>query len=112
MSRKTHEAMSELFDADEVESVLRATFYAAERGAGATRPIPQDRPAPPKKARPKPKKAEHYEVICISMYNEDLARLDAKVAELKRAGHRKMNRSALIRFALDQVDVDKLPRSY
>jgi hypothetical protein len=100
MTRKTHEAMSELFDADEVESVLRATFYT------------KDRPAPPKKARPKPKKAEHYEVICISMYKEDLERLDAKVAELKRAGHRKMSRSALIRFALDTMDLEDLPRSY
>jgi hypothetical protein len=112
MTRKTNEAMSELFDADEVESVLRATFYAPERHDGATSPIRKDRPAPPKKARPKPKRAEHYEVICISMYKEDLERLDAKVAELKRAGHRKMSRSALIRFALDTVDVAALPRSY
>ena len=100
MTQKTNEAIDALFDTDEVERVLRTTFYAKER------------PAPPKKARPKPKKAEHYEVICISMYTEDLARLDAKVAELKRTGHRKMSRSALIRFALDQVDVEELPRSY
>ena len=57
-------------------------------------------------------KPDHYEVICISLYTEDLARLDAKVADLKVRGHRKMNRSSLIRFALDQVDASKLPRAY
>ncbi len=105
MSRKSTEAMQGLFDGDEVESVLRATFYSKK----VAEPIA---PAPPKKARPKAEKPDHYEVICISMYKEDLERLDAKVKELKGAGHRKMNRSALIRFALDQVDASKLPRSY
>ena len=65
-----------------------------------------------KSDRPKAAAAEHYSVVCISLYNEDLERLDAKVAELKRAGHRKMTRSALIRFALDQVNTRKLPKSY
>ena len=46
------------------------------------------------------------------MYKEDLARLDEKVRALKDSGHRKMSRSALIRFALDQVDLTKLPKSY
>ncbi len=60
----------------------------------------------------KKKKPDHYEVICISLYKEDLARLDAKVAKLKLSGHRKMSRSALIRYALDTADLDGLPRSY
>ncbi|MCZ7681915.1 MAG: hypothetical protein M5U28_25230 [Sandaracinaceae bacterium] len=51
-------------------------------------------------------------MICISLYKEDLARLDAKVRELKERGHRKMSRSALIRYALDTVDLEALPRSY
>jgi len=57
-------------------------------------------------------KPDHYEVICISMYKEDLARLDAAVAELKRSGHRKISRSALIRFALATMDVEELPRPF
>ncbi len=76
------------------DEVLREEFY-----------LP---PAP----RTKPVRPEHYEVICISLYKEDLARLDAKVAELKARGHRKMSRSALIRFALDHVDTRKLPKAY
>ena len=86
---------------DEVEEVLRDTFYAAPKVLSS-----------PKKRRRKAAKSDHYKVICISMYLDDLARLDDKVAELKQSGHRKMSRSALIRFALDQVDLSKLPPSY
>jgi hypothetical protein len=56
------------------------------------------------KARP-----THYKVICISMYTRDLEDLDAKVAELKRRGWTKANKSQLIRLALSQIDIDKLP---
>jgi hypothetical protein len=50
----------------------------------------------------------HYKVICISMYTTDLDDLDAKVAELKRRGMTKANRSMLIRTAIGQLDVDDL----
>lgn len=53
---------------------------------------------------------DHYKVICISLYNEDLARLDVMVQRLKARGLTKANRSALIRYALDQVDLDKVPK--
>jgi hypothetical protein len=98
--------MKDVFERDEVRDILRERFYVGPGG--------------PKKAAPKKKKAkradkpkpDHYEVICISMYKEDLARLDEAVTALKKRGHRKMSRSALIRFALDTMDVGKLPRSY
>lgn len=51
-----------------------------------------------------------YVTITISTYPRDLAKLDAMVAELKRRGFTKANRSALIRVALDQLDLDKVPR--
>jgi hypothetical protein len=44
------------------------------------------------------------------MYNRDLERLDELVGELKARGLTKANRSALIRAALDQIDLDKVPR--
>jgi hypothetical protein len=44
------------------------------------------------------------------MYTRDLARMDALVLALKERGVTKANRSALIRAALDQVDLDKIPR--
>ena len=61
------------------------------------------------KAKAKP---THYKVVSISLYNEDIERIDGLVKELKRRGFTKMNRSALIRFAIDTADIDKLPRQY
>lgn len=90
--------MKDVFDEDEVQHVLAKRFYRPE-------------PAKPKKKTKKPK-PDHYEVICISLYRNDLERLDKHVAALKKGGHRKMNRSALIRFALDTMDLDQLPKSY
>src|SRR5258708_1604098 len=58
---------------------------------------------------PKPPRPTHYKVICISMYTRDLEELEAKVAELKRRGWTKANKSQLIRLALSQIDLDKLP---
>ena len=60
-------------------------------------------------AKPKP---THYRIVCISLYNEDIQRLETMVAELKRRGHTKANKSQLIRAALDQVDLDKVPKGY
>lgn len=51
-----------------------------------------------------------YRVICISLYRRDLEDLDARVAELKRRGHTRANRSRLIRAALAQLDLERVPR--
>ncbi len=53
---------------------------------------------------------DRYKVICISIYKSDLARLDEKVKLLKGRGHTKANRSALIRHALDALDLNQVPR--
>ena len=92
-----------MFGEDEVREVLRESFYAPAQPKAAKKT---------KKAKKKAKKPDHYDVICISLYKEDLGRLDQKVQALKAKGHRKMSRSALIRYALDTVDLDALPRSY
>jgi hypothetical protein len=94
-------ATNEVFDGEEVREVLSGTFYASgERPS--LRSLPGGAEAPQKPA--------HYKVICISMYNDDLARLDAMVEQLKERGLTKANRSALIRMALDQVDLSKAKR--
>ena len=53
-------------------------------------------------------KPTHYKVICSSIYKSDLARLDAKVDELRRRGWTKANRSKLIRVAIDELDLDRV----
>ncbi|HJK94645.1 MAG TPA: hypothetical protein RMH85_16455 [Polyangiaceae bacterium LLY-WYZ-15_(1-7)] len=107
MSGKGNEAgaLDALFEGDEVQEVLAERFYGGEPAKAE----PRGRKRKRRKAKAKP---DHYSVICISLYKEDLERLDAKVAELKESGHRKMSRSALIRFALDHMDTDKLPKAY
>ncbi len=87
-----------LSDAD---AILSEEYYGRRtaNGNAAT-------PAPKRAKLPRP---THYKVICISMYTRDLEDLDAKVAELKRRGWTKANKSQLIRLALSQIDIDKLP---
>lgn len=87
-----------LYDRDELEGVLSGAFYTPRASAGV-------KPKAPPAERP-----THYKVICISLYTDDLAKLDEMVDELKAKGLTKANRSALIRHALEQVDLDKVPR--
>ena len=86
-----------VLDGDEVQGVLSGAFYQAPPESGRM----------PKASGAKP---THYKVICISMYTKDLGRLDELVDELKSRGITKANRSALIRVALEQLDLDKVPR--
>ena len=66
-------------------------------------------PAVVKAAKEKP---THYKVVCISLYNEDIENLERLVAELKRRGHTQANKSQLIRAALAQVDLGKIPKGF
>jgi hypothetical protein len=101
-----------VLDGDEVQGVLSGSFYsplvaaeAFEKGRG--KDAGGARSGEPAARADKP---THYKVICISMYTKDLERLDTLVEELKARGLTKASRSALIRAALDQVDLDKVPR--
>jgi hypothetical protein len=82
--------------------VLQNGFYAGS-APSPTEPIPEV----PTKRDAKP---SHYKVICISMYTDDLKRLDSMVEALKARGLTKANRSALIRYALGEVDLDRVPK--
>jgi len=88
-----------LSDAD---AILSEEYYGKRAAAGAS-------PNGAAAKRAKAQRPTHYKVICISMYTRDLEELDAKVAELKRRGWTKANKSQLIRLALSQIDVTKLP---
>jgi hypothetical protein len=91
------------------EEVLAKTFYREEEGP-APRLASLDAAGKRRRGAAKPK-PDHYEIICISIYNDDLARLDAKVEALKARGNRRMTRSALIRYALERLAVEDVPRS-
>lgn len=55
-------------------------------------------------------KPSHYKIVSISLYQEDIQRLNDLVQELRRRGHHKANKSQLIRHALAQVDLDCIPK--
>lgn len=77
---------------------------AAATGQEMTTPAP----AQGTSKRPKP---VHYKIVCISLYVEDIERLDRLVGELKRRGHTKANKSQLIRAALEQIDLEKVNKA-
>lgn len=90
------------------EDIL-ADFYRPRspgkgKKAALSLPVPE---AEPPKARP-----THYKVVCISLYNEDIERLESLVGELKRRGHSKANKSQVIREALLQIDLNRVPRQH
>lgn len=60
-----------------------------------------------RKFRPK-----HYKIVCISLYRRDIDKLEHHVRILKSRGYTKANKSQIIRFALDRVAIDQMPRMY
>jgi len=56
-------------------------------------------------------KVRPYKVVCISLYNDDITRLDAVVEKLKARNVRGVSRSSVIREALDRLDVGRVGRS-
>ena len=90
-------AASRMLDHDDVEGVLQRSFYTP----GSQQPVLRQQ---------RNSKPSHYKVICISMYTRDLAKLDEMVDSLKARGLTKANRSALIRYALSELDLDRVPR--
>jgi len=91
------QATAKVLDPTDVEGVLSQTYYSTAAGAG-------------RNAEPNGEKPTHYKVICISMYTEDLKRLDTMVDSLKARGLTKANRSALIRYALGAVNLETVPK--
>jgi hypothetical protein len=91
------EATARVLQNEDVDGVLRGSFYVPS----------SDRR---EKSAPRADKPTHYKVICISMYTDDLERLDDMVETLKARGLTKANRSALIRYALNNVKLDEVPK--
>ena len=87
------------------DTILERFYRPPVRDADA----PPSNDVPPRAQKEKP---THYKVVCISLYNEDIERLETLVAELKRRGHTKANKSQLIRAALAQVDLGKIPKGF
>lgn len=103
---KIEETFARVLDGDEVSGVLSGSFYtrpSREEAAPESRVTKKGSSSASKESKP-----THYKVICISMYTGDLERMDTLVDELKARGITKASRSALIRAALEQVDLGKI----
>ena len=85
----------------EGEQLLLDAFFGA--------PLPPAPKRPQAVRRTLAPKPQHYRIMSISMYTDDIERLEQMVAELKRRGHYKANKSQLIRHALSKVDLDEVP---
>lgn len=98
------------------DEIVAETFYQAKSPVARAEPAPRPtkRPAARRAPRRRKKKAAptHYKIVSISLYNEDIDKIDGMVQHLKENGHPKANRSALIRYAIDNVDISKMPKSY
>jgi hypothetical protein len=91
--------MSDHSDYQATAQVLDSSYYSGSESGPSVR-----------STSGKEEKPTHYKVICISMYTKDLKQLDAMVDTLKARGMTKANRSALIRYALAEVDLDNVPQ--
>ena len=98
--RSSRGVASALPEPEEVSRILQQAYYRP----GERAPVPA---TPPVKAKP-----DHYKIVCISLYREDLEHVDGLVRALKARGHTKANRSSVIRYALHGVDVTKMPKTY
>jgi hypothetical protein len=102
----------------ETDEILRDEYYGRPAHSPARVPTPVQEVEPDTDVTPRrrrvraTKKPTHYKVVCISMYLKDIENLERKVAELKRLGYTKANKSQLIRYALNQLDIDNLPVPY
>ncbi|MEZ4467339.1 MAG: hypothetical protein R3F43_23555 [bacterium] len=59
--------------------------------------------------RSKKERPGHYRSVSITLYSEDVQRLEALLAELKSRGHSRANKSLIVREALRQIDLDLIP---
>jgi len=50
--------------------------------------------------------------VNISLFPEDIELLDAMVRTLRKRGYRRVSKSQIIRYALQTVDLEKMPQSY
>jgi hypothetical protein len=124
--RKSNAPVREVLESEDVREILRDSFFARPSPADgvATPVLDVDRPSPharqpasalddarrPRKRSKKATRPDHYKVICISLYNEDLALLDRVVKDLKKRGFTKASRSAVLRAAMQQFDPSQVTR--
>ena len=104
----TETAAVELENSDEFSKV--ETLYASAFNSPDMNDIPEKTMR--KLMRKREKKPIHYRLVCISLYNKDIVRLEQLLRYSRRLGYSKANKSQIIRFALSKVNVAEMPQMY
>ena len=99
----TKRKSSDGFSSPLEDDPLVETLYRAPTKKDEATPAKRD-----KRRRPLAK-GKTYRLVTFSFYEEDVARLDALLAEAKASGRRRASRSQIVRLALRDVDVNELP---
>ncbi len=85
------------------EAIMRKHFYRKSEEAAA--PEPQLSPADEEEDA-------RFRRVNISLFPEDIELLNEMVRTLRKRGYRRVSKSQIIRYALQTVDLEKMPQSY
>ena len=104
MTRKPALGDDVLGDIPSPEAIMRKHFYRKSEEAAEP-----DVPPPPTE---EDGENAGFRRVNISLFPEDIELLDAMVRTLRKRGYRRVSKSQIIRYALQTVDLEKMPQSY
>ena len=88
------------------EAIMRKHFYRkSEEGVQPEEPERQLQPA-------EEEEDLGFRRVNISLFPEDIELLNGMVRTLRKRGYRRVSKSQIIRYALQTVDLEKMPQSY
>jgi len=91
---------------DDALDPLADAFYAPRADGAQARTAKRRRGS---RERQPLQEGKSFRLVTFSFYEDDVARLDELLRLARARGHRKANRSQIVRLALRQVDLSKLP---
>ena len=93
-----------LGDIPSPEAIMRKHFYRKSEEAAE----PEVHPSPTEDDE----EDAGFRRVNISLFPEDIELLDTMVRTLRKRGYRRVSKSQIIRYALQTVDLEKMPQSY
>jgi hypothetical protein len=102
MTRKPALGDDVLGEIQSPEAIMRKHFYRKSEDAA---PEPELPPADEEED-------VRFRRVNISLFPEDIELLNEMVRTLRKRGYRRVSKSQIIRYALQTVDLGKMPQSY
>jgi hypothetical protein len=104
MTRKPALGDDVLGEISSPEAIMRQHFYRKSEGTTAE-PEPRLPPADEEEDA-------GFRRVNISLFPDDIELLNEMVRTLRKRGYRRVSKSQIIRYALQTVDLAKMPQSY